>query len=496
MRSMLMIAALGLSLSLSVGCGCAKKAESSGADSPKKDRARGDGTPLASEWSDGPSSAAETKKFMPPSWGRDKDLAKETFAKDKAPSHKSSDKDAPPKTDPAVVTKGEIESKAPPVVAVAEAVTGVERTAKKAMPEQTLPSGILTAGSFDDNLEPAVFRSFVTGRGQRQDLGDLPGKLNGQRLLVLVKDGAGKPLGGARVKLAAGPEGGVEIVTRADGRAVFMLSFDQLPAGAALTATVTPADGSGVVTESIGAGLPRWEITLAKARAQLPKLLDLAFVVDTTGSMGDELTHLKAEVKGISAAIQKKFPEVQQRFALVLYRDEGDEYVTRAFDFTSSLDDFHKKLAAQTAAGGGDYPEAMHKGLEEANQLRWRDADVARVLFLIADAPPHGQHINCAMSAVNRLRQRGVGIYPVACSGYDDACEFVMRSSALLTGGRFLFLTDDSGVGNSHAEPKIPYYQVERLERLMARMIAGELTGRTVEPAPADILRTVGRKIN
>src|SRR5262245_20546112 len=111
MRSMLMIAALGLSLSLSVGCGCAKKrAESSSADSPKKDRVRGDGTPLASEWSDGPSSAAETKKFMPPSWGRDKDMAKakESFAKDKAPSHKWSDKDSPPKTDPAVVTKGEI----------------------------------------------------------------------------------------------------------------------------------------------------------------------------------------------------------------------------------------------------------------------------------------------------------------------------------------------------------------------------------------------------
>ena len=71
-----------------------------------------------------------------------------------------------------------------------------------------------------------------------------------------------------------------------------------------------------------------------------------------------------------------------------------------------------------------------------------------------------------------------------------------MRSSALLTGSQFLFLTDDSGVGNSHAEPRIPYYQVERLEKLMIRMIASELSGQHIQANPADILRTVGKKVN
>ena len=71
-----------------------------------------------------------------------------------------------------------------------------------------------------------------------------------------------------------------------------------------------------------------------------------------------------------------------------------------------------------------------------------------------------------------------------------------MRTCALLTGGQFLFLTDDSGVGGSHAEPKIPYYQVERLEKLMVRMIAGELSGQRIEAGAADIIRTVGRKAN
>ncbi len=79
-------------------------------------------------------------------------------------------------------------------------------------------------------------------------------------------------------------------------------------------------------------------------------------------------------------------------------------------------------------------------------------------------------------------------MYPVACSGYDDHCEFVMRSCALLTGSQFLFLTDDSGVGAAHAEPMVPYYSVERLERLMIRMIAVELNGQRVNANPEDIL--------
>jgi hypothetical protein len=104
--------------------------------------------------------------------------------------------------------------------------------------------------------------------------------------------------------------------------------------------------------------------------------------------------------------------------------------------------------------------------------------------------------MNRTLAAANALRKKGVAIYPVACSGYDDACEFVMRSCALITGGRFLFLTDDSGVGNSHAEPSIPYYQVERLEKLMIRTIASELSGQNVRAHPADIIRTVGKKVN
>jgi hypothetical protein len=62
-----------------------------------------------------------------------------------------------------------------------------------------------------------------------------------------------------------------------------------------------------------------------------------------------------------------------------------------------------------------------------------------------------------------------------------------------MTGGRYLFLTNDSGIGNDHAEPHIPCYSVTRLDSAIVRMIQVELTGRHVEPEAGEVVRSVGR---
>lgn len=403
---------------------------------------------------------------------------------------------APPADLPrAPVAESKPADPAKPKADIAEPIAGTG--APKPTKQQPLPpAGIVTAGSFDDNLDPAAFARLCQKSTHVANLAGLPSLFTGQRLLISVKDSGGKPVNNARVRLTFNGGQAIESSTRSDGRAIFVSSFDQFPANQNLVATITPPNGEPL-TETIVAGADRWDFALPKASGALPKNLDLVVVLDTTGSMGDEIRHLQAEFKSISQAIQEKFPDVQQRYALVCYRDDGDEYVTRGFDFTRSLDEFHKNLAAQRAAGGGDYPEAVQRGLEDAAQLRWREnAETACLMFLVGDAPPHAQHMARTMKAVDALRKMGVAIYPVACSGYDDACEFVMRSSAYLTGGKFLFLTDDSGVGGSHAEPRIPYYQVERLEKLMIRMISSELSGHEVPAESKDIIRTVGKKIN
>jgi hypothetical protein len=259
---------------------------------------------------------------------------------------------------------------------------------------------------------------------------------------------------------------------------------------------VTPPDGSPPVKETVRKGLDRWEVKLPSAAAVLPANLDLCICLDTTGSMTRELPFLVSEIKTIAAAIHDKFPNVRTRYGLVVYKDLDDEYVAKRFDFTPDVEGFRRNLGAQRAEGGGDIPEAVQEGFAEAVKLQWRDKDTARVMFHVADAPPHDQDIEKTLLLADQLRKKGVVIYPVACKGYDDPCEFVMRSSALLTGGQFLFLTDDSGIGGKHDEPHIPYYKVERLERLMIRMIATELAGRRIEPEPKHVLRLVGKPVN
>jgi len=89
-----------------------------------------------------------------------------------------------------------------------------------------------------------------------------------------------------------------------------------------------------------------------------------------------------------------------------------------------------------------------------------------------------------------------IHIVPVAASGVADEAEYIMRAMAAVTQGRYLFLTDDSGVGNTHAEPTIDCYLVTRLDGLIRRVVQGLLTGERVEPEANEVIREVGNYDN
>jgi hypothetical protein len=209
--------------------------------------------------------------------------------------------------------------------------------------------------------------------------------------------------------------------------------------------------------------------------------------------MGDEMSYLQTEFAAIARAIDDRFPEADQRWALVVYRDAGDDYLVEQSDFTSSTRDFGATLGARPAGGGGDYPEAPDAAFAAANELDWRhDADTARLVFWVADAPHHERKAAAFAAALRQTAELDIHVYPVASSGVDPLTELTMRSAAQLTGGRYLFLTDDSGVGLSHREPTIPCYFVTALNHAILRMIHIELTGRYAEPRPEQIIRTGG----
>ncbi|MBT4867575.1 MAG: VWA domain-containing protein [Planctomycetaceae bacterium] len=372
-----------------------------------------------------------------------------------------------------------------------------QKQAQQWTPEAQFRPGTLTAGSIDDHAKYDAYRDYLSKTLQQYPDRSFPNLKIGRRIVIRVANEQGEGIGDARITIrpVAVDEQGENVATgefatttASDGRALFLSARDLSADGSDFQLTVQIAGDADAVTQQVSLDQPEWNVVLPEMQQTLPTQLDLALVIDTTGSMKDELDYLKVEIDDIAAAVKRRFPNVEQRFALILFRDEGDEYVTRTFDFTGSLSEFRSKLSKQSAAGGGDYPEAMHLALEQAGQLSWRKTDAARVLFLVGDAPPHARFSERTIAAVETLRNSNVKLFPVAASGVRDEAQWVMRSAAFLTLGRYLFLTDHSGVGNPHAKPQTPSYSVERLNALMVRMIASELAGR--ELLPNEIIAT------
>ncbi len=234
------------------------------------------------------------------------------------------------------------------------------------------------------------------------------------------------------------------------------------------------------------------------AQRSARSVVDAALVIDTTGSMGDEIQYLTAEFANISGAIAAAFPGADQRWALVVYRDRpdtdpGDAYVVKSFDFTGDLQAFGSTVGTQTAGDGGDYQEAPELGLAQLPQLSWRtDAAVAKVAFWVGDAPHHAQYASVMKQSIVAAHTAGIHLYPVSASGTDSLLELTMRSAALVTGGRYLFLTDDSGVGGPHKKPEIPCYYVTHLGKALVRAVSMDLSGTYAGPNPADVVRVSG----
>ena len=100
--------------------------------------------------------------------------------------------------------------------------------------------------------------------------------------------------------------------------------------------------------------------------SRFSKTLDLALVVDTTGSMADELSYLQKELESVIERAARDNGNIPVRLSVNFYRDDGDEYVVRDFDFTDDISYAVEILKQQEADGGGDNPEKVNAVLDSA----------------------------------------------------------------------------------------------------------------------------------
>jgi hypothetical protein len=354
----------------------------------------------------------------------------------------------------------------------------------------TAQRGVITAGDIDDTLNLPAFLRYLARSGG--DLG-LPQIGFGSPVLARLTGPDGTPAPGARYTLRkpggaepfysgyAGPDGRIAVFPAVLGAG--KLSRVEL--------RVPSPDGQGDVQQVLTGG-SETTVSLPFDAEWQPDFLDLVLVVDTTGSMGDEIAFLNKELIGITRAAARSAPGVSIRYGLIAYRDQGDDYVVKSYGFTGRAGEMAGWLRQLSADGGGDYPEAAAAALTAGVGLNWRAGKGERLLIQVADAPPHSGDSSSYLRAAKAAAGKGVQIFTLGASGVGPEAEYLMRQASAATGGRYMFLTDDSGVGLSHEEPSISCYRVTKLSRLLTRILASELSGRRKEAGDGEVIRETG----
>ena len=334
-------------------------------------------------------------------------------------------------------------------------------------PEIQIGAGMLTAGEWKD-LENIAFWQNVLNNNDWYALMEQRSLFANKIVSVKVVDSNGNSCFNVPVSLT--DENGKVIykaVSDIDGMAYLLYDLDNKKQNAG---QILVGDAKYDISEH-----GQTTVNLSAAGGSATQL-DLMFMIDTTGSMGDELSYLQAELRDVIRRVSESGKVYAINLSVNFYRDSGDQYVVRSFEFTSDIEKAIDQLNQQSPNGGGDYAEAVHLALEDiVKNHQWRD-DSVKLCFMVLDAPPHTEREIAGIdermqNTVMTMAEQGIRLIPLASSGVNTETEFLLRSWAVMTGGTYTFLTNHSGIGNSHLEPTIGEYEVEKLNDLLVRVI-------------------------
>ena len=365
-------------------------------------------------------------------------------------------------------------------------------TPKEEVEEPGSSAGLITAGAWDDNkyyeewtklFEQAsgedAAGKFASYTGTKSWNFDCFGRI---KVTVGLESDENARVAGAKVVAKdAGGESIFEAVTDANGVAYLFVDRE------VYTLTVTSGDHTALANYT---GLLDADVSVKlSGGAEKKNIIDIMFVVDVTGSMGDELDFLKRELADLIDRVASGSADTSINLALLFYRDDSDAKKFTYKDFTDvtspeGLAAVQAALDSEYADGGGDYPEAVDEALELAIGKQWNTAATTKLIFHVLDAPPHSKTENMERykSAVDAAAAKGIRICPILCSGAENLTEYLVRQAAIRTGGTFIYVTDDSGIGNSHHDPNLPNVTVELLNSLLVRLISGYHSGEFAPP--------------
>jgi len=337
----------------------------------------------------------------------------------------------------------------------------------------------LKAGVADDNRQFNYFLNFLN---QYRHVDHFPIDVS-ERIVFKIKDTEGRPVPNARVAVYGDSSEHSSGKTYADGTFFY---FPSLNSEQHQTFNANVTYGQDQVTHVFKRNGPRRiDVGLHIARARYQQVpLDILFILDTTGSMGEEIERLKKTIEIINLNVVAFSPRPKVRFGMVMYRDKTDSYVTRVVPLTADLEEFSQALQKVYADGGGDHPEDLQSALFSAlNKLDWNDEGI-RIGFIITDAPPHldyGQTYTYADAAAD-AKQAAIKLFSIGTGGLNVAGEYVLRQISQYTYAKYIFLTygergeSEGGRAGSVSHHTGANYQTDKLEAIVIRIAKEELS--------------------
>jgi len=361
-----------------------------------------------------------------------------------------------------------------------------KREPDKAPKRETPSTSGLKAGFSDDNRQFNYFVNFLKKYGK--DAANYPINIE-ERIILKVADINKKPVANAEVSVYAGKNLIASGKTYADGTFLFFPSEYDKNIGAFRADIAVLQKKKSVVIDRQG---PREVAVGIDSQRNVPANvpLDILFIMDTTGSMGEEIARLKSTIEIINMNLASLSAKPKIRFGMVLYKDRGDEYVTNVIPLTEDLEEFQKSLELVNASGGGDEPEDLQSALDDAmHKIKW-NRDGIRLGFIITDAPSHleyGQEYTY-VKAVKDARKNGIKIFSVGTGGLNLSGEYILRQISQYTYAKYIFLTyGEKGESAGGREGSVSHhtgtnFTADKLESIIIRFTKEELAFLTDKP--------------
>ena len=205
------------------------------------------------------------------------------------------------------------------------------------------------------------------------------------------------------------------------------------------------------------------------------KGLDVCFVVDTTGSMDDDIDNAKENMSNILDVLSQKTSDY--RVALIDYRDYSSrtgysyDYPYKVqLSFTNNNEQIKNSIYSLDLGNGGDNEETVYSALIESSKLDWRE-DAKKVIIILGDAAPLDpepetgytyQDVSAALYAsdialdydesdtrvTDFIDKDLINVYSIGTNASDEASDF-FREISEDTGGNFLSIDDASEVSDA-----------------------------------------------